>query len=313
MTTIDRVDYDTELQRHNEVLRRAWGIRPRDHVIDVGCGAGQTTRDAARLAEAGSALGVDISASMIERAQELAEAEGFRNVAFVHADASVHQFPPEKFDVSDQPVSGQCSSPIRRFAAFANLVHSLRHNGRLVMIVWQDAERNVWEVSIRRALAIDVALAAASPAVLDAFSLANPSTTVDQSSTHRAWPTSFSLTCRSRSTYGAHVAAALDWVCGFSSTKEALRQMAPAVRERAFAALRETLIAHNTGRGIWFNSRASARCRSPPLTASPVCEVRRKSTCHQEQEHRLSKTARALTLSWRMGSAGVYRVHERSA
>ena len=105
MATIDRVDYDAELQRHNEVLRRGWGIRPHDRVLDVGCGAGQTTRDAARLAEAGSALGVDISVSMIERARELAKAEGIlRNVAFVQADASVHQFPSDEFDIVDQPI-----------------------------------------------------------------------------------------------------------------------------------------------------------------------------------------------------------------
>jgi SAM-dependent methyltransferase len=41
-------------------------------ILDIGCGTGQTTRDAARMAPAGSELGVDISASVIERARELA-------------------------------------------------------------------------------------------------------------------------------------------------------------------------------------------------------------------------------------------------
>jgi ubiquinone/menaquinone biosynthesis C-methylase UbiE len=253
MATIDRVDYDTELQRHNAVLHSAWDIRPRDHVLDVGCGGGQTTRDAARLAEAGSALGVDISASMIERAQALAEAEGLHNVAFVHADASDHRFPPDEFDVVISRFGTMFfADPV---AAFANLVRSLRHSGRLVMMVWQDAERNEWEVSIRRALAIDVAVPAASPTVPDAFSLANPSTIeriLDASGL-----ADITLTgVQEPVYYGAHVAAALDWVCGFSSTKEALRQMAPADRERSLAALRETLAAHDTGHGIWFDSRA---------------------------------------------------------
>ena len=53
---MNRVDYDAELQRHNQVLRRTCGIGPDDHVLDIGCGAGQTTRDAARIAKAGSAL-----------------------------------------------------------------------------------------------------------------------------------------------------------------------------------------------------------------------------------------------------------------
>jgi cyclopropane fatty-acyl-phospholipid synthase-like methyltransferase len=42
--------YDAELRRHNERFRAATGIRPADRVLDVGCGAGQTTRDAARAA-----------------------------------------------------------------------------------------------------------------------------------------------------------------------------------------------------------------------------------------------------------------------
>src|SRR5262245_34295567 len=97
---MSRVDYDAELQRHHQALRRAWGIRSHDHVLDIGCGAGQTTRDAARLAQAGRALGVDVSASMIERARQLAEAAGLPNVSFERADAAVHSFPARSFDVA---------------------------------------------------------------------------------------------------------------------------------------------------------------------------------------------------------------------
>jgi tRNA/tmRNA/rRNA uracil-C5-methylase (TrmA/RlmC/RlmD family) len=42
---------------------------------------------------AGSALGVDVFASAIERARELARAEGLRNVTFERADAQVYRFP----------------------------------------------------------------------------------------------------------------------------------------------------------------------------------------------------------------------------
>ncbi len=54
--------YDAELRLHNEVLRQACGVQIHDRVLDIGCGTGQTTRQAARTAQAGSALGVDISA-----------------------------------------------------------------------------------------------------------------------------------------------------------------------------------------------------------------------------------------------------------
>jgi cyclopropane fatty-acyl-phospholipid synthase-like methyltransferase len=63
--------FDAETRPHNERLRAAAGVAPRDRVLDVGCGTGQTTRDAARAATAGSALGVDLSAQMLEHARML--------------------------------------------------------------------------------------------------------------------------------------------------------------------------------------------------------------------------------------------------
>jgi ubiquinone/menaquinone biosynthesis C-methylase UbiE len=161
--------YDAELQRHSELLRQAIDARldDHDHVLDIGCGAGQTTRQAAKTARAGSGFGVDISVAAIERARRLARAEGLRNVTFEQADAQVHPFPPERFDLAisrfgtmffDHPV-----------AAFANIGRALRPAGRLVMMVWQARERNEWDVSIRRALD-----AAAAPGGPDPFSLADP-------------------------------------------------------------------------------------------------------------------------------------------
>ena len=142
--------YDAELRRHNAVLRRACGVELHDQVLDIGCGTGQTTREAARTARAGSALGVDISAPAIERARVLARADGLGNVAFEHANAQVHRFPHERFDLA-----------ISRFgtmffddpgAAFANIRRALRPAGRLVMMVWQAHERNEWDVVIRQSL-----------------------------------------------------------------------------------------------------------------------------------------------------------------
>src|SRR5688500_14730715 len=81
------VDYDAELQLHNHAFRRACAILAHERVLDIGCGAGQTTRDAARAAAAGSAVGIDVSAPMIACARDLAAAEGVRNVQFEQGDA----------------------------------------------------------------------------------------------------------------------------------------------------------------------------------------------------------------------------------
>ncbi|MGH7869125.1 MAG: class I SAM-dependent methyltransferase [Candidatus Dormibacteraceae bacterium] len=74
---------------HGEFLAAA-AIDTTAKVLDIGCGSGQTTRDAARCATAGSVLGVDLSSHMIELARQLAEREQVANATFQQADAQVH-------------------------------------------------------------------------------------------------------------------------------------------------------------------------------------------------------------------------------
>lgn len=239
--------YDAELRRHNEVLRRACDVRSHDDVLDIGCGSGQTTREAARAARAGSALGVDVSALAIERARELARTEGIRNVAFECADAAVCCFPQERFDVA-----------ISRFgtmffddpaAAFANIGRALRPAGRLVMMVWQASERNEWDVAIRQSLGAD-------PSGLpDPFSLANPPTVTEL--LEGAGFTDVTFTDVNEPVYyGPDVAAAMDWVRRFACTSAVLKQLHSTAAERALGRLREALAAHLMDDGVWFNSRA---------------------------------------------------------
>jgi ubiquinone/menaquinone biosynthesis C-methylase UbiE len=247
------VDYDAELRLHNQVLRRASGVRRHDHVLDVGCGTGQTTRQAARTATAGSALGVDLSVPMIDRARELARVEGLRNVAFQRADAQVHRFPPARFDLA-----------ISRFgtmffddpaAAFVNIARALGPAGRLVMMVWQGQERNEWEVEIRRSLQGFEEPAVVAPAGADAFSLADPAT-VEGILEGAGFAEVAFTEVHQPVYYGPDVAAALGWVRGFSCTDSLLKRLDPAAAELALGRLRETLAAHAGGDGIWFDSRA---------------------------------------------------------
>jgi SAM-dependent methyltransferase len=247
------VDYDAELQLHDEVLRRACGVQPHEQVLDIGCGLGQTTCEAARLARAGGALGVDISAAAIERARELAQAQAVHNVTFECADAQVHRFPQERFDLAmsrfgtmffDDPVAG-----------FANVGRALRPSARLVMMVWQAPERNEWEVAIRQSLAGSGEPEAAGSAGPDPFSLADPSAVTGI--LEAAGFTGVAFTDVDEPVYyGADVAAALDWVRGFRCTSEALSRLDPAAAERALGRLREMLAAHLSGNGVWFDSRS---------------------------------------------------------
>jgi ubiquinone/menaquinone biosynthesis C-methylase UbiE len=86
-----------------------------------------------RLANVGSALGIDISASAIERARELTQAQTIRNVTFECADAQVHRFPREHFDLAISRFGTMFfADPV---AAFGNIRRALRRGGRLVMMV----------------------------------------------------------------------------------------------------------------------------------------------------------------------------------
>ncbi len=239
--------YDAELRRQHEVLFRACAIRSRDHVLDIGCGAGQTTRQAARTAWQGSALGVDVSAPATGRARELARDEGLRNVTFERADAQVHRFPPERFELA-----------LSRFgtmffddpgAAFANIGRALRPTGRLVMLVWQGHDRNEWAVTLRRAL--DAGGSTGGP---DPFSLADP--VAGTALLRSAGFTGVTFAEIAEPVYyGPDVAAALDWVRGFTSTREILDGLHPAAVAGAVGRLREALAAHASDDGIWFDSR----------------------------------------------------------
>ena len=245
------VAYDAEVRLHEEVLRRACGVQPDEHVLDIGCGIGQTTCEAARLARAGSALGVDISEPAIERARELAQAQRVQNVTFERADAQVHHFPRERFDLAmsrfgtmffDDPVT-----------AFANVERALHPAGRLVMMVWQAGDRNEWDVAIRQSLAGPGGTAASAGP--DPFSLADPPTV--KGILEAAGFAGVTLTdVHEPVLYGADVSAALDWVRGFACTRDVLNRLDPAAAARAVERLREMLAAHLSDNGVWFDSRA---------------------------------------------------------
>lgn len=247
-----RVDYDAELQLHDEVFRRTYDVRADDRVLDIGCGTGRTTRDAARSAGEGSALGVDVSASMIERARELARAERVDNVAFEQGDAQVHRFPEGGFDLAvsrfgtmffDEPV-----------AAFANIAVALRPGGRLAMMVWQEHEQNEWSVAIEGALGREGSPVPA-PEGREPFSLGDQATVEAILGAAGFGEVAFT-DVHQPVYYGPDVAAALAWVGGFSSTREVLRRLDAAAAERALERLREALAAQAGERGVWFDSRA---------------------------------------------------------
>lgn len=254
--------YDAELQRHNVHFRVAAGVRPGDHVLDVGCGTGQSTRQAARAATDGSALGVDISGPMLERARRLSDDEGLRNVAYQQADAQSHSFAPARFDLGISRFGMMFfADPV---AAFANVGRALRPAGRLVVLVWQAHDDNEWSTAIRQALTGGTTTPPVAPGASDPFSLADPAMT--RGILTAAGFTQVGFTeVHEPVYYGPDSATAYDAVLGLQFVKDLLAGLDASAAEQALRRLRTTLAAHETNDGVLFDSRAwIVTARRPP-------------------------------------------------
>lgn len=141
---VDEADrYDAMLAGFTEALMDAAALAPGERVIDVGCGNGATTLEAVeRIRPGGRAMGVDVSAPMLEVARSRAEAAGARDVEFLQADAQVHDFGTASFDaVISRNGLMFFDDPD---AAFSNLARALRPAGRLTFVAPQGLDRAAW-------------------------------------------------------------------------------------------------------------------------------------------------------------------------
>jgi SAM-dependent methyltransferase len=244
-------DYDAELSRYHLRLRAAVDVQPADRVLDIGCGTGQTTRDAAGSATSGSALGVDVSPAMLGRARELSQAQGLDNVSFELADAQVHAFTPSSFSLGISRFGTMFFSDA--VAAFGNIGSALRHGARLVQLVWQADDDQEWSRAIRQALgggrAVPPALGGA------AFSLADPAVATG-ALTSAGFRTVEITEVREPVYYGPDAASARDAVCELQMVSGLLTGLDTVAKERALDRLLTMLDAHDTGDGVWLDSAA---------------------------------------------------------
>jgi SAM-dependent methyltransferase len=164
--------YYWAVSRHHRRFMKAAAIGDADSVLDVGCGTGLSTCEAARAAHSGLALGVDLSSRMLERARRHAQEQGLENVRFEQVDAQVHPFPPGAFSVAISRFG--CMFFSEPVTAFRNIAATLRPGGRLVLISWMPLEENDWLMKIREALAAGRELPGEPPGWPGPFGLAEP-------------------------------------------------------------------------------------------------------------------------------------------
>jgi SAM-dependent methyltransferase len=233
---------------HSQFLAAA-GILERDHVLDVGCGTGQATRDVARVATKGSALGVDLSSRMIALAREIAAAEGLDNVEFRHADAQIHPFETAAFDVAISRMGSMFFGDPS--AAFANLHRALRPEGRLTLLTWQGLTDNEWLTEFRSAMAVGRDLPTPPPDAPSPFSLSDPDRVRAILGDAGFTDISFQALHEPMS-FGPDPDDAFDFVSGLTGwMREGLDE---AGRDAALAALRTTIAEHTGDHGVAYES-----------------------------------------------------------
>jgi SAM-dependent methyltransferase len=243
--------FDRAVAAYHGTFMAACRIASGERVLDIGCGTGQATRDAARAAGTGSALGVDLSARMIELARQLAASQDIGNASFVQADAQIHPFPAGSFDVAISRTGTMFFGDPA--AAFANIGRALGPAGRLVMLVWQGPGPNEWVRELTGALAAGRDLPAPPPGAPGTFALADPGRV--RALLGAAGFSGITLEALHEPMwFGSDPDEAHRFVLGLLGWM--LDGLDQAGRERAFDALSATVTAHGGSDGITFASAA---------------------------------------------------------
>lgn len=244
--------YNRMLRGYSERLLGAARIQSGERVLDVGCGCGESSCAAARAASPGAVLGVDLSAGMLASARERAAAEGLRNLAFEQADAQVHPFAAEAFDVILSRFGVMFfADPL---AAFRNLRRALPRGGRMALLTWRGAQHNEWIREIR------ATLVGGPPKIPPAgapgpLGLSDPEAVKPILSHAGFGEIAFTETSEPLC-YGSTAGEAFDFIRGTPLAEDVLSEMDPAARPRALDALRALLERHQSAEGVCFQSSA---------------------------------------------------------
>ena len=247
-----QTQFDRMLAVWAQLLAATVEIAPGERVLDIGCGCGATTREAATAAgPTGLAVGVDLSEQMLARGRELAEAEGVDNLRFVAGDCQVDELATD----------GLYDAAVSRFgvmffedpaAAFTNIGRALRPGGRLAFVSWAPMGQQGWLVVPAAAALAHVPLpsfgADGGPGM---FSLADPAAVTDL--LHKAGWRDVEIVSHERPVLvagGGSIDQAVDFLLSTGPGRAMMAEASPEAAELATAAIRDALAEHATAAGV---------------------------------------------------------------
>lgn len=243
--------FEVSMQAHGLHMLDAAAITASDRVLDVGCGTGVTTIDAASRAKAGSALGVDLSSQMLERARS--RSADLDNVSFEQADAQVHPFEDGSVDVVISRFGTMFFSNAN--AAFANIGRALSNGGRLTIVVWQSLDRNEWMNSMIDTLAMGRDVPTPPAGAPGPFGLADPER-VERILSEAGFGDIQLDDLRESVRLGSDTEDAYEFVSNLGMTNGLLAELDDGQRKLAMDLVRAKLKEHDTGDGVLFGSAA---------------------------------------------------------
>jgi SAM-dependent methyltransferase len=247
-------------------LFRAAGISSGERVLDVGCGCGDTTIAAARAARDvaadepgkypprrdshGLAVGLDLSAPMLDVARGLAVQGGMANAAFVQGDAQACPFRRDSFDVMISNFGVMFFNDTA--AAFASIGAVVRPGGRLAFLCWRDdTENELFAIPLR---AVGAITPPQHPAADDLF--VDPRR-IRELLSGTGWHDIRISPVTERAWIGSDVDDVMSYVCGMPWIRDLTASLDDStLTARMLAAIAGQYAARQSADGIWVRAAA---------------------------------------------------------
>ena len=139
----DKSEKDNMLEPLGNYALSKFNIIEGMNVLDIGCGTGKTTTQIAKeIGSSGHVSGLDLSETMIKEARKYSDKDKISNINFLVQDIQNEQLKKLEYDAAFSRFGVMFfSDPIM---AFKNIYSSLKSDGLLTFICWQDQKENPW-------------------------------------------------------------------------------------------------------------------------------------------------------------------------